>query len=96
MSEKLNKQSVQGWLEKRPGWSVKKDRLIKEFHFKSFRNTIVFVNRIASLADESGHRPEIDIRNEMVRLALTTPEVGGITQKDLDLAQRIDFATSAR
>ena len=96
MSEKLNRQSVQGWLEKRPGWKVKKDTLIKEFTFKSFRDTIVFVNRIASLADESGHRPDIDIRNEMVRLSLTTPEAGGITQKDLDLAQRIDFATSAR
>ncbi len=96
MSEKLNKQSVQGWLEKRPGWKAKKDRLVKEFEFKSFRDTIVFVNRIASLADETGDRPDIDIRNEMVRLSLTTPEVGGITQKDLDLAQRIDFATSAR
>ena len=96
MSEKLNRQSVQGWLEKRPGWKVKKDSLIKEFTFKSFRDTIVFVNRIASLADESGHRPDIDIRNEMVRLTLTTPEAGGITQQDLDLAQRIDFATSAR
>ena len=96
MSEKLNKQSVQGWLEKRPGWSVKKDSLIKEFTFKSFRDTIVFVNRIASLADESGNRPAIDIRNEMVRLTLTSPEVGGITQTDLELAQRIDFATSAR
>ena len=96
MSEKLNKQSVQGWLEKRPGWSVKKDCLVKEFHFKSFRDTIVFVNRIASLADESGNRPDIDIRNEMVRIALTSPDVGGLTQKDLELAQRIDFATSAR
>ena len=96
MSEKLNKQSVQGWLEKRPGWKAKKDRLVKEFEFKSFRDTIVFVNRIASLADETGDRPDIDIRNEMVRLSLTTPKVGGITQKDLDLAQRIDFATSAR
>ena len=96
MSEKLNRQSVQGWLEKRPGWKAKRDRLVKEFEFKSFRDTIVFVNRIASLADETGHRPEIDIRNEMVRLTLSTPDVGGITQKDLELAQRIDFATSAR
>jgi 4a-hydroxytetrahydrobiopterin dehydratase len=96
MSEKLNKQSVQGWLEKRPGWSLKKDSLIKEFRFKSFRDTIVFVNRIASLADEAGNRPDIDIRDEMVRLTLTSPDAGGVTQRDLDLAQRIDFATSAR
>jgi 4a-hydroxytetrahydrobiopterin dehydratase len=96
MSEKLNKQSVEGWLEKRPGWSVKKDALMKEFHFKSFRDTIVFVNRIASLADETGNRPDIVIRGETVRLTITTPDAGGITQEDLDLAQRIDFATSAR
>jgi 4a-hydroxytetrahydrobiopterin dehydratase len=96
MSEKLNRQSIKGWLEKRPGWTLKKDSLVKEFEFKSFRDTIVFVNRIASLADESENRPAIDIRNELVRLALTTPRVGGITQADLDLAQRIDFATSAR
>ena len=96
MNEKLNKQSVQGWLEKRPGWKAKKESLVKEFTFKSFRDTIVFVNRIASLADESGHRPDIDIRDNMVRLTLTTPEAAGITQKDLDLAQKIDFATSAR
>ena len=96
MSEKLNRQSILGWLEKRPGWSVKKERLVKEFRFKSFRDTIVFVNRIASLADETRNRPDIDIRNDLVRLSLTTPEAGGITQEDLELAQRIDFATSAR
>ena len=96
MSEKLNRQSIKGWLEKRPGWTLKKDSLVKEFEFKSFRDTIVFVNRIASLADESENRPAIDIRNELVRLALTTPRVGGITQADLDLAQRIHFAPSAR
>ena len=96
MAEKLNRQSIQGWIEKRPGWKVKGQALIKEFTFKSFRDTIVFVNRIASLADETSHRPNIDIRDNMVRLALTTPEVNGVSQKDLELAQRIDFATSAR
>ena len=96
MTEKLNKQSIQSWLEKRPGWSLKGDSLVKEFRFETFRNTIVFVNRIASIADESGHRPGIDIRGELVRLTLSTPEVKGISQRDLDLAQKIDFATSAR
>jgi 4a-hydroxytetrahydrobiopterin dehydratase len=96
MIEKLNEESVLGWLEKRPGWNLKEEALVKEFRFSSFRDTIVFVNRIASLADESGHRPAIDIRNEMVRLTLSTPKVGGVSQQDLELAQRIDFATSAR
>ena len=96
MSETLNQESVQGWMEKHPGWKIKQGALAKEFRFKSFRDTIVFVNRIASLADESGNRPDIDIRNELVRLSLSTPGAGGITQSDLEMAQRVDFATSAR
>ncbi len=96
MAEKLNDESIRDWLEKRNGWKQKGDALVKEFRFSSFRNTIVFVNRIASLADDGGHRPGMDIRDEMVRLTLTTPEVKGISEKDLDMAQRIDFATSAR
>lgn len=96
MAEKLNKQSIQDWLEKRPGWKMKGQYLIKEFTFRSFRDAIVFVNRIASLADENTHPPGIEIRDALVRLSLTTPEVKGITQGNLDLAQRVDFATSAR
>lgn len=96
MAEKLNKQSIQDWLEKRPGWKVKGQSLNKEFTFRSFRDAIVFVNRIASLADETAHPPGIDIRGNVVKLSLTTPEVKGISQGDLDLAQKVDFATSAR
>jgi 4a-hydroxytetrahydrobiopterin dehydratase len=96
MTEKLNKQSVQDWLEKRPGWKMKGQALTKEFTFKSFRDAIVFVNRVASLADETAQPPGIDIQGPVVRLSLTTPEVKGITQSDLDLAQKVDFATSAR
>jgi 4a-hydroxytetrahydrobiopterin dehydratase len=96
MVEKLNKQSIQDWMQKRPGWKVKGQNLMKEFTFKSFRDTIVFVNRIASLADETHHPPDIDIRGEVVRLTFTTKEVKGISQRDLDMAQRVDFATSAR
>jgi 4a-hydroxytetrahydrobiopterin dehydratase len=96
MAEKLNEQSIKDWMEKRPGWKVKGQALVKEFSFKSFRDTIVFVNRIASLADETHHPPDIDIRDDLVRLTFTTREVKGVTQEDLDMAQRVDFATSAR
>jgi 4a-hydroxytetrahydrobiopterin dehydratase len=80
MAEKLNKQSIQDWLEKRHGWKQKGNALVKEILFHSFRDAIVFVNRIASLADEADHRPHIEIRDELVKLTLKTPEVDGITQ----------------
>lgn len=96
MPDKLNEESIAGWLQGRQGWKRKGDALTKEYAFESFRNTIVFVNRVASLADDADHHPDIDIRFDKVRLTLSTHEVGGITEKDLDLAERVDFATSAR
>ena len=96
MPELLNDESIAGWLQGRQGWKRKGDALTKEYSFESFRNTIVFVNRVASLADDADHHPDIDIRYDKVRLTLSTHESGGITEKDLDLAERVDFATSAR
>jgi 4a-hydroxytetrahydrobiopterin dehydratase len=93
--EKLNDESIAGWLHGRQGWKRKDDALSKVYSFDSFRNVIVFVNRVASLSDDIDHHPDIDIRSNKVRLSLSTREAGGITDKDLDLAERVDFATSA-
>lgn len=94
-SEKLNSASIQGWLKNRPGWKRKSNALTKEFQFSSFRDSIVFVNRIATLADGADHHPDIDVRYDKVTLTLSTHSAGGITEKDLKLAEQVDFATSA-
>ncbi len=96
MAEKLNDESIRGWLRERDGWKQKGTALVKDFSFDSFRNSIVFVNRVASLADQEEHHPDIDIRYTKVRLILSTHDAGGITEKDLSLAEQVDFATSAR
>lgn len=96
MPEKLNDESVGGWLEGRSGWKRKEDAIVKNFKFPTFRDSIVFVNRMATLADEHEHHPDIDIRYDQVRVTLSTHDAGGITEKDLEMAEQIDFATSAR
>ena len=95
MAEKLNSQSVLDWLKKHPGWSRKSNALLKEFKFSSFRDSIVFVNRIATLADEAHHHPDILVKYTSVHITLSTHSAGGITQKDLKLAEQLDFSTSA-
>ena len=95
MTDKLNDESIDGWLESRKGWKRSGKALIKGFDFPSFRNAIVFVNRVASLADDLDHHPDIDIRYTTVSLSLTTHSADGLTEKDLNLAEKIDFATSA-
>ncbi len=96
MAEKLNDESIVGWLRDRPGWKRDGNYLRKDFSFPTFRNTIVFVNRVASIADDLNHHPDIDIRYDKVRLSITTHEAKGITQKDIDFADRVEYATSAR
>lgn len=95
MAAKLNTKSIQGWLEAHAGWSRKANALVKEYRFSSFRDSIVFVNRIAGLADAADHHPEIEIRYDRVSISLSTHSAGGITEEDLQLAERLDHATSA-
>ena len=96
MAEKLNDESIESWLEGRSGWKRKDDTLVKDFQFDSFRSSIIFMNRLAALADEQNHHPDIDIRYERVGVTLTTRDAGGVTQEDLAIAERIDAATQAR
>ncbi len=96
MADKLNNESIDGWLSSRKGWKRTKATLTKEFRFLSFRDSIVFINRIAGLADELDHHPDIHISHTTVNLTLTTRSVSGLTDKDLLLAERVDFATSTR
>jgi len=90
---KLNDASIQDWLGGRPGWGRDGDALVKTFSFDSFRNAIVFVNRLATLADQHEHHPDIDIRYDKVRVSLSTHDAGGITDKDTSMAEQIEFAT---
>ena len=94
METKLPSESIRGWLSTRDGWKRRSNRLMKEFRFTHFRDSIVFVNRVATIADSKKHHPDIDVRDGTVTLAISTEEVGGITERDLDLAEQIDFATS--
>jgi 4a-hydroxytetrahydrobiopterin dehydratase len=90
---KLNDASIQDWLDGRTGWTREGDALVKTFRFPSFRDAIVFVNRLATLADDHEHHPDIDIRYVRVRVRLSTHDAGGITDKDTAMAERIEFAT---
>ena len=92
----LNDASIEDWLAERKGWSRDGDAITKTYVFPAFRDSIVFVNRVATLADEADHHPDIDVRYNKVRIGLSTHDAGGITSKDTALAEKIDFATSNR
>ena len=53
---------------------------------------IDFVNAVAKAAEAADHHPDIDVRYTKVTCSLSTHSAGGITQKDLDLAKKIERA----
>jgi 4a-hydroxytetrahydrobiopterin dehydratase len=82
----LSPQEAQSRLASLAGWQIEAGELIKTFQFKDFVASLRFVSQVGELAEQAAHHPDIDIRYNRVRLALTTHDAGGLTPKDFDLA----------
>jgi len=72
------------------GWSREGDEIVKTFELPTFPDAITFVNRVAERAEAADHHPDLDIRYRKVRVALSTHDAGGLTDKDFDLAIEIE------
>ena len=92
MRQKLSDLEIQRALGGLAGWSRRGDVLVKTYTFARFGEGIAFVGRVAKVADEMDHHPDIDIRYTKVLMSLSTHDAGGITQRDLELAQKIESA----
>jgi len=77
-----------GWMATPDGWSEVDDALQREFTFDDFRAAIAFVNRVADLAEEANHHPDISVSYNRVTLRWWTHTAGGITDRDRELAER--------
>lgn len=72
-------------------WAEVDGKLTKSFSFSAFLDGIAFVQRVAQVAEELDHHPDIDVRWTTVTLAVNTHDQGGaITAKDHELAARVD------
>ena len=72
-----------------PEWALEDGKLVRFFTFPDFVQAIAFVNRVAQLAEQAGHHPDIDIRYNRVKLALVSHDAGGITAQDAAMARRL-------
>lgn len=91
-TERLSDIAIQRELGSLPGWSRRGDVITKTYQFRAFLTGIEFVNAVAKAAEAADHHPDIDIRYTKVTCSLSTHSAGGITQKDLDLAKKIERA----
>ena len=85
----LSSAEIEKALVQLPGWQLNDALLNRTFNFTDFREAMSFVNSVAAVAERAGHHPDIDIRYNKVKLALTSHDAGGITEKDFALAAEI-------
>ncbi len=86
----LSDTDVQAALTQLSGWDRAGDEIVKTYECASFPAAISFVVQIGFAAEKADHHPDLDIRWRKVKVALTTHDQGGITQKDFDLARAIE------
>jgi 4a-hydroxytetrahydrobiopterin dehydratase len=73
-----------------PGWAREGDEIVLTLEVPSFTEAIFFVDRVADEAEAANHHPDLDIRYRKVRVALSTHDQGGLTDKDFALATEIE------
>ena len=77
--------------ELKTAWEVLEGKkLRREFKFTDFEEAIIFVNKVAKLAESEGHHPDINIFYNLVVIELWTHAVGGLSENDFILAAKIE------
>jgi 4a-hydroxytetrahydrobiopterin dehydratase len=72
-------------------WSPEGGEIVRDLKFEDFAATIVFVNRVAELAETYDHHPDMLVHGwNKLKLSLTNHAAGGLTEIDFDMAARID------
>ena len=94
MRELLTEDDTMQRLQTLNGWTLTAEGIRKQYVLKDFKTAVNLVNRVADLAEEANHHPDILINYKRVTLTLITHDSGGITEKDFELAARIDAITT--
>ncbi|MCH7757993.1 MAG: 4a-hydroxytetrahydrobiopterin dehydratase [Thaumarchaeota archaeon] len=84
---KLSSEQISEELKNLPGWSVKEEKLHKDFEFGDFNEAFGFMTRAAMHIEKMNHHPEwFNVYNKLT-VDLTTHDAGGITENDIGLAK---------
>ncbi len=90
MSTVLTGPEISTALASLPGWKVSGSAIQRDYEFPNFVQAMEFVNRVAEAAEAVNHHPDITINYNRVRLSLTSHDSGGITQRDIRMAGKLN------
>jgi 4a-hydroxytetrahydrobiopterin dehydratase len=71
-------------------WSVAGDRIVREFRFADFHDTMAFVNALAYIAHREDHHPDLSISYNRCVVHYSTHDAGGVTLNDVICAAKAE------
>jgi 4a-hydroxytetrahydrobiopterin dehydratase len=90
MADLLGDEEINSRLEG-SAWKREGEQIVRDWQLEDFKHAIAFVNRVADVAEEANHHPDIIVHGwNKVRLSLTNHSAGGLTEADFDVAGKID------
>ncbi len=90
MAERLGDDEIGSRL-RRLRWEREGEEIVREWRFANFGDAIAFINRVADVAEEANHHPDIFLHGwNKVKLSLTNHSAGGLTEMDFTMAAAFD------
>lgn len=71
-------------------WTLIDDRIVREFGFADYQQTIAFVNALAWIAHHENHHPDLSVHYARCVVAFSTHDAGGVTQNDVVCAAKAE------
>ena len=87
---KLNTTEILAQISSNWKLSENNDLISRRFELNNFAEALELVNKIGELAENQQHHPDINLGWGYVEIYLSTHDIGGISDKDITLAQAID------
>ncbi|WP_122089512.1 4a-hydroxytetrahydrobiopterin dehydratase [Halalkalicoccus subterraneus] len=87
MAELLDDEEIQSQLPE--GWERDGEEITRTFEFDDYLRGIDFAREVGELAEEEVHHPEMIVGYEEVEVRFTSHEEGGITDQDVEMAERV-------
>ena len=86
----LDPADIESRLQELSGWKHEAKALMKTFTFDDYPSGIAFVNRLAGVAEDQGHHPDLEVGYGSVVVHISTHSEGGVTARDFRLASAAD------
>ena len=94
MTDEIDSEKIDEKLEELKIWSIQSDKLVTRIEFENYREACFFANTVFSLAEREFHHPEVKVEYGAVEIDLWSHDAEGLTERDFELAEKIENAVS--